>query len=56
MLHEEEQIILRTNYTKNYTKNTRKEINDKVEKLTGCKVVHKVKYLGIDLTNKNIDF
>lgn len=36
-------------------KNTRKELKKKTEELTSCEVVNKVKYLGIDITNKNID-
>lgn len=30
-------------------------MEEKIEKMTGCEVVNKVKYLGIGLTNKNID-
>lgn len=37
------------------TKKVRKETHTEIEKLTGCEVVNKVKYLGIDISNKNID-
>lgn len=36
-------------------KNTKKATKEEIEKITGCDVVNKVKYLGIDLTNKNLD-
>lgn len=37
-------------------KNTLKTKQEEIGKLTECEVVNKTKYLGIDLTMKNIDF
>lgn len=36
-------------------KNIQKKEQADIQKLSGCIVAQKVKYLGIDLTNKNID-
>lgn len=48
-------FYINKNKSKILLKNLQKGAKDVIEKMTGCDVVHKVKYLGIDLTNKNLD-
>lgn len=48
-------FYINKNKLKILLKNIQKGAKDVIEKMTGCDVVHKVKYLGIDFTNKNLD-
>lgn len=48
-------LYINKNKTKILLKNVKKNEFEEIETMTGFEVTNKVKYLGIELTNKNID-
>lgn len=48
-------FYINKNKPKIILKNVKKCEYEEIEKMTRCEVTNKVKYLGIELTNKNLD-